>query len=416
VTDLVVLGGGAAGFFGAIRAAEANPDARVTLLEAGSTFLSKVKISGGGRCNVTRAVFDPVELVKGYPRGATELRGVFSRFQPRDTVAWFEARGVRLKAEPDLRMFPVTDDSQTIIDCLLGEARKGGVALRTHAAAEAVTREGDGFVVSLRGGAALRADAILLATGSNPKGLAIAQSLGHKLVAPVPSLFNFVIHDPRLEDLAGITVPQVATTLKVGDLKLQQTGSVLVTHAGLSGLALLRLSAWGARELHAANYQATLVVDWVPTRSEADLRAAFDATRTQHPKGTVGANAPFPEVPRRLWERLLAASGIAPDTKWAEAPRKGLNLLTQQLKLGAFPITGKGPFKEEFVTCGGVSRKEVDFRTMESRVCPGLYFAGEVLDIDGITGGFNFQNAWSTGWIAGGSMAARGLTLAEKGQ
>lgn len=406
--DLVVLGGGAAGFFGAIRAAEANPQARVTLLEAGSSFLSKVKISGGGRCNVTRAVFDPRELVKGYPRGATELRGVFSRFQPRDTVAWFEARGVALKTEEDLRMFPVTDDSQTVIDCLLNAARAAGVRLRTHAFTERIAREGDGFRLTLRGGETVRADAVLLATGSNPRGHALAASLGHTLEPPVPSLFNFMIDDPRLHDLSGITVEHVRATLKVADQKFQQEGSVLVTHTGLSGLALLRLSAWGARELHASGYRGTLMVDWVPDTPEAALRERAVALRAEHPRGTLGAHALAPELPRRLWERLLQHAGVDPETRWSEAPKKGLNLAVLELKQGAFPIAGKGLFKEEFVTCGGVRRKEVDFRTMESHVCPGLYFAGEVLDIDGVTGGFNFQNAWSTGWIAGSSMGARG--------
>jgi len=413
---VVVLGGGAAGFFAAIRAAELG--ASVTILEAAARPLQKVLVSGGGRCNVTHALFDPARFVEHYPRGAKELRQAFARFQAKDTVAWFEARGVALKTEDDGRVFPVTDDAHTVADCLLREAERLGVGLRSGVRVEGLERVEGGFRLRLRSGDILASDRLLLATGSNPQGLAFAAQLGHTVEAPVPALFSLRVEDRRIEGLAGIAVADVRATLEVakpakdaegakpgGMLRVTKSGALLVTHQGFSAHAILRVSSWAARELAAAGYRARLTLDLVPALDDAALRAAAEVVRREHPKGTVGAHAFAPAVPRRLWERLVAAAGIDPATRWAEAPRKGLDALVGELKRGLYEVVGKGDFREEIVTCGGVRRKEVDWATMESRVCPGLHLAGEVLDVDGLTGGFNFQNAWTTGWIAGTAMA-----------
>lgn len=415
-----VVGGGAAGYFGAIACAQAHPQAQVTLLEAGAQPLAKVRISGGGRCNVTHHCFDPVELVRHYPRGAKALRGAFSRFQPQDTIAWFQSRGVPLKTEPDGRVFPRSDRSATIIDCLHTEALTAGVTLRTGAAVVALVPPTDlqtdphanpqtdpqsGFRLQLRSGEWLTGDRVLLATGSSPAGYRLAQTLGHTLIPPVPSLFTFQIRDPHLHRQAGVTVPQVR--LRLGGTSLEQTGPLLITHWGLSGPAVLKLSAWGARFLHDARYRASLTIHWLPTQTPETLRQTL-----LEPKATpatarksLGGYRPV-DLPQRLWEYLLGRSGLDPATRWADLSKEQVNRLVRELTEGSYAIEGKGAFKEEFVTCGGVSLKEVNFKTLESRRCPGLYFAGEILDIDGITGGFNFQNAWTTGWIAGQSLGA----------
>nr|WP_238717801.1 NAD(P)/FAD-dependent oxidoreductase [Petrachloros mirabilis] len=401
-----VIGGGAAGFFGAIAAAEACPHAQVTLLEAGREVLTKVLISGGGRCNVTHACFDPALLVQHYPRGGKALRGAFTRFQPQDTVRWFESRGVKLKTEADGRMFPVTDDSQTIADCLLQAARKAGVNLQTQAGVTALNHDPQTrtFQVQSKRGQ-MECDRILLATGSSPQGWRLAAQLGHRIIPPAPSLFTFKVTDLRLQDLAGIAVDPVQLHLRVADAKpLTQTGPLLITHWGLSGPAVLKLSAWGARLLHDAKYQATLSVNWVPTLP--DLRQTLLAAKEESPRRAIAKQPPVP-VPQRLWQRLTMAAQITPDKQWSHLSKTDLGQLMAQLTQSTYTITGKGVFKEEFVTCGGVALKEVNFKTMESRVCPGLYLAGEILDIDGITGGFNFQSAWTTSWLAGQAMATK---------
>lgn len=402
--DVVVAGGGAAGYFAAIRAAELG--ARVTLLEATGTPLQKVRISGGGRCNVTHAEFDPEKMVANYPRGAKELRGVFARFQPRDTVRWFEERGVPLKTEPDGRMFPTTDDSETVVSCLEREAAKAGVDVRVRSRPHRLLAAGGRWMVVLKDGATLEADRVLLATGSNPEGHALARAAGHAVEPPVPALFSFVVPDPRLDGLAGVSVPCVRASLDVAGLKrpVVREGALLVTHQGLSAYAVLRTSSWAARELAEAGYRATLTVDLAPDATEDDLRRAADEQRRRHPTGRIGTHGFVDGVPRRLWERIVAASGFSPDTLWTEVPRTGLNRLLGEVKRGRYAVAGRGDFREEIVTCGGVRRKEVDWTTMESRVAPGLHFAGEILDVDGLTGGFNFQNAWSTGWLAGSAM------------
>lgn len=407
--DIVVIGGGAAGYFGAIACAERHPQVRVTLLEAAAQPLSKVRISGGGRCNVTHACFDPALLAQHYPRGGKALRGAFSRFQAKDTVNWFEARGVKLKTEADGRMFPITDDSATIVECLQRAAHTAGVKVWTSASVTQVTRSDNCFQIELRDGQSLKGHRLLLATGSNPKGYAIARSLGHQIVPPVPSLFTFAVQDSRLQELAGIAVNAAQVRLHLeGEKPLEQTGPVLVTHWGLSGPAILKLSAWGARVLHEHHYQAALLINWLPSLNPESLRSQLMAVKSQLPKRTIAASCPVP-LPRRLWERLITHAGIKADDRWAELSHKTLAGLIQELTRGQYTVNGKGVFKEEFVTCGGISLKEVEFKTMASRQCPGLYLAGEILDIDGVTGGFNFQSAWTTGWLAGQAVGEVGV-------
>ncbi|MBC7514862.1 MAG: NAD(P)/FAD-dependent oxidoreductase [Alkalinema sp. FL-bin-369] len=408
-----VIGGGAAGFFGAIAAADANPKAQVLLFEAGRETLAKVKISGGGRCNVTHGCFEPATLVQYYPRGGKVLRGVFSRFQPKDTIAWFELRGVKLKTEPDGRLFPTTDDSGTIVDCLMDEADRVRVKVKTSAGVKSVQRSATGFSIEMRNGETIQCDRILLATGSSAQGYQMARELGHRVIPTVPSLFTFNVRDRRLEGLAGVSVPDAMVKLQPAldanlgvnlgvnlGAKLEQSGPLLVTHWGLSGPAVLKLSAWGARALYELHYKTTLTVNWLPQSKPEGLRAELMKVKTQLAKKSVGPNCPV-ILPRRLWESLIAAAGIPSELRWSDVSKVMLTALLKELLQGEYAITGKGVFKDEFVTCGGVDLKEVDFKTMESRTCPGLYFAGEVLDIDGVTGGFNFQSAWSTGWIAG---------------
>ena len=397
---VVVIGGGAAGFFGAIACAEAHPHAQVTLLEAAREPLAKVRISGGGRCNVTHACFEPGVLVQHYPRGSKALRGAFTRFQAQNTVEWFTQRGVKLKTESDGRMFPITDDSGTIVRCLMQAAQEAGVKLWTGSTVQSVVQEASKFKVALKSGEPLTSDRVLLATGSNPQGYAIAKSLGHTIVPPVPSLFTFNVIDPRLRELAGVAVSAAQVRLQVEGKSLEQTGPLLITHWGLSGPAVLKLSAWGARLLHDRRYQATLLINWLPQFNGETLRQQLLAVKSQLAQRTIGTSCPVP-VPRRLWEYLLLRVEISPDLRWAELSNKALNTLVQELVRGEYAIAGKGVFKEEFVTCGGVDLKEVDFKTMESRCCPGLHLVGEILDVDGVTGGFNFQSAWTTGWLAG---------------
>jgi predicted Rossmann fold flavoprotein len=404
-TRVAIIGGGAAGFFAAITCAEAlGGRGEVTLLEATAHLLAKVKVSGGGRCNVTHACFDPAELVQRYPRGGRELLGAFHRFQPRDTIAWFAARGVATKTEEDGRMFPITDDSATIAECLLDAARRAGVGIRTQTAVRGVERTALGLKLTLSAGEPLFCDRLILATGGNKAsgGLAIAESLGHAIVPPVPSLFTFNIQDPRLADISGVSVENVEAAL-IGT-KLRTQGPLLVTHWGLSGPAILKLSAWGAREFAERAYRCEVGVNWVPGSKREALLAQLTHLRQAEARKQIGTFSPVP-LPQRLWEKLVAAAGIATTTPWAHVTNPALQSLVGQLTDARFAVEGKSTFKDEFVTCGGVKLSEVDFRTMESRLCPGLHFAGEVLDIDGITGGFNFQNAWTTGYLAGTAAA-----------
>lgn len=421
---IIILGGGAAGVFAAITAATTNPAAQVLVLERSPQLLGKVRISGGGRCNVTPACFDPAELVKFYPRGGAALRGPFTRFQPRDMVDWFAQRGVWLKTEPDGRMFPTTDDSQTIVDCLLKAAEEAGVRLwtgvrtqeieRVPASAPAPATEPTpdsapvytppGFRLHLQTGKTLHADRLLLATGSSAQGWDWAVEMGHTLEAPVPSLFTFEVPDEALRALAGVSVPIAALQLQVGSETFRQQGPVLVTHWGLSGPAVLKLSAWGARALHDRQYQAALTVNWLPALPEAALREQLLAAKITLARRKV-VSEPVGGLPQRLWELLTQRCQLEADRRWADLSKAQLAALARELHHSAWPVQGKGVFKDEFVTCGGVRLNEVNFKTMESRVCPHLYFAGEILDIDGLTGGYNFQSAWTTGWLAGQAMA-----------
>lgn len=422
---VVVIGGGAAGFFGAVTCATAHPHAQVTLVEAGHQPLAKVRVSGGGRCNVTHACFDAAQLVQYYPRGGKALRGALTRFQPKDTVAWFESHGVELKTESDGRMFPVTDSSETIVNCLVNAAQDAGVKVYTGTPVKSVRRhdvtleypleKGESisrevppfeFEVELKTGEVIECDRLLLATGNNPQAYRWLEEMGHRVESPVPSLFTFNLPDPRLQDLAGISVSEALVRLpEAGKHLSEQTGPLLITHWGLSGPSVLKLSAWGARFLHENHYQTPLLVNWLPQYNEESLRKTLLAVKSQLPQRLIISSCPVP-IPKRLWSSLVTFVGISAEERWAAVSKKDLNLLIQELIQGRYSIKGKGVFKEEFVTCGGVRLKEVDFKTMESRLVPHLYFAGEILDIDGVTGGFNFQSAWTTAWLAGQAMGS----------
>ena len=402
---IAVLGGGAAGFFAAITCAEALGKAgSVTLFEATPHLLAKVRISGGGRCNVTHSCFEPAELVKKYPRGGRELLGAFHRFQPRDTIEWFASRGVATKTEEDGRMFPVTDDSATIVDCLMSAAARAGVNIRLSTAVRSIIKEADTFRLTLGTGSIEEFDRVIVATGGNKSsgGLAIAESFGHSIVPPVPSLFTFHITDPRLTDLSGISVE--SATVTAPGTKLKTDGPVLITHAGLSGPGILKLSAWGAREFAEQNYTFPIALNWVLPHTRDSLIKALSVVREQNARKQVTTFSPI-AMPQRLWERFVIAAGIPTTTPWAHVSNPSLQTLATQLTAAEFKVDGKSMFKDEFVTCGGVKLSEVEFKTMESRKCAGLHFAGEVLDIDGVTGGFNFQNAWTTGYLAGSACA-----------
>ncbi len=427
--DVIVVGGGPAGYFAAIRCAEAASQAgtplRVLIIEKARRSLGKVIISGGERCNVTHACFEPAQLVTYYPRGGAALRGPFSRFQPRDTVTWFEQHGVVLKTEPDGRMFPMSDSSKTIVDCLEEAARRAGVEIwnqatlldieRCSLAAGRVAR----FTIRLRRETieheqVLTAHAVLFATGSESFCHGLILRLGHSIVPPVPSLFTFQISDARIDELAGLSVPNAGLRLEpeLGSVKVPialQQGPLLITHWGLSGPAVLKLSAWGARWLFERGYHAGLVVNWLqPLSTEKvldELRRCKEFPGNNRKKP--GAHPLYAQIPIRLWKRLTEAAGITELQNWADVSKQSLRRLAEELTCGRFQIEGKGIFKDEFVTCGGVELDEVDFKSMQSRIVPGLFFAGEVLDIDGLTGGFNFQNAWTTGWLAGGALASQ---------
>jgi predicted Rossmann fold flavoprotein len=402
---LIVVGGGAAGFFAAIAAATNNPQLEVTILEASRQPLGKVLISGGGRCNVTHHCFEVDRLIQYYPRGGKALRGAFSRFQAKDTVEWFTRRGVKLKTEADGRMFPITDRSETIAECLLHEAKMAGIQLKTGALVKKIQKEPEGFLLTFKTGETTRCDRLLLATGSNPSGYRWAKELGHSIEPPVPSLFTFNIRDPHLQDLAGISVESARVKLlDTGKQKLEQTAPLLITHWGLSGPAILKLSAWGARILAERNYRMKLQIAWLPDRNSELLTQDFLAIKELHPKKQISSFCPL-NLPKRLWQKYVSLNNIPENKIWAEIGKKDLQKLALDLTQGILDIQGKGVFKEEFVTCGGVSLKEVDFKTMESKLVSGLHFAGEILDIDGVTGGFNFQSAWTTGWLAGNAIS-----------
>lgn len=394
--DLITIGGGAAGFFGSIVAAEKKPKLSVLILEKTSKLLSKVKVSGGGRCNVTHHCFEPTPLADHYPRGRKELKNLFRKFQASDMVRWLESKKVKLKTEEDGRMFPVTDDSQTIIDCFLNEANRLNIQVKTNAEVTRVESTQDGFVVHT-GQQQFKAKKILIATGghNNSASYGWLRQIGFKIVEPLPSLFTFNDSEKVFTDLMGVAVPQAE--VKIAGTKFYQRGPVLITHWGLSGPAVIKLSAWTAEYLHAQRYTFTALVNWIGM-TEEQLRQELTSLKAIG-KQKVVANPQF-SLPIRLWQRLCELAEI-PETKiWMELPQKNLNKLMEFLIRCPFQIKGKTTFKEEFVTCGGIDLKSIDLDTMESKTQKGLYVAGEVLNIDGETGGFNFQSAWTTAWVA----------------
>lgn len=426
--SVVVVGGGPAGFMAAIAAAEAAAgplSGGVLLLESTPEPLHKVLISGGGRCNVTHACWDPRLLVDHYPRGGKALRGPFSRFAPGDTVAWFQAHGLQLVEEPDGRLFPRSNRSSSVVDTLRRAATAAGVAVHTAEAGQAAEAlPGGGFRLRLRSGAELLADRLVLATGSHPSGHRIAASLGHGLVAPVPSLFTLTLADHPLAALAGVAMDPVQLELLLTPLAdsapaptapaptaatkpQRQRGPVLITHWGLSGPATLRLTAFAARALRERRYRADLRVDWTGGRKPAELEGWFAAARREQARRQLGNWRPWPDLSRRLWLHLLALVGVDASLRWADLPRRHEQALVTALRDSRYRVSGRGPFGEEFVTAGGIPLAEVNLATMESRLRPGLFLVGELLDVDGVTGGFNFQHCWSSGWLAGQALAAQ---------
>ena len=402
---LIVIGGGAAGFFCAVNAARMNTNLEVVLIEKSNKLLSKVRVSGGGRCNVTHACSSIAEMVKAYPRGAHFIKKSFHQFFTADTIEWFEERGVKLKTETDGRMFPVTDSSQTIIDCLLKECNKYGVRIIMNAEVKRIEPVSDKLNISLADSQIITADFVCVACGGYPKSTMFEwlTRLSHTIEEPVPSLFTFNMPGNSIVHLMGVVAECV--TIKIAGTKLEETGPVLITHWGLSGPAVLKLSAWGARELHLKNYEFLIMINWVPVFNEQSLRAEVQQVRFRLAAQKIVNRNPF-NLPQRLWEYLLAFSGVNKEIRWADLPAKEQNKLIKNLCAQEFIVKGKTTFKEEFVTAGGIQLSEVDANTMMSRKIPNLFFAGEILNIDGVTGGFNFQNAWTSGYIAARSIAS----------
>lgn len=399
--NIIIIGGGAAGFFTAINIVEKNPKLKVAILERGKSVLEKVRISGGGRCNVTHACFVPNDLAKFYPRGERELKGPFNQFCSGDTVEWFEKHGVELKIEDDGRMFPVSNSSQTIVECFLKATQKLKIDVLTGHSVQELFKFNNYWKVSTNQEVFI-CQKVVMTTGSNPKIWELLQNLGHTIVQPVPSLFTFNIKDVRIKDLMGLSA---MATVKVKKSKLEASGPLLITHWGMSGPGILRLSAWGARELADKKYQFAIQVNWL---NETTFDVALDLLKNikeENAKKLVSKYAHF-ELPKRLWENLTKASGISEELKWADVNKKQMISFIEQLVYGEFQVTGKSTFKEEFVTAGGIDLKEVNFKTMGSKLLSNVYFAGEILNIDAITGGFNFQNAWTGGFIVANAITS----------
>lgn len=394
--DVIIVGGGASGFFTAINLAEQRPDLRIAILERSNEVLSKVKISGGGRCNVTHACFVPNVLAKYYPRGERELKGPFHTFCTGDVMQWFEDRGVALKIEDDGRIFPESDSSQTIIGCFLEEATQLQIKIIKQTIVKKIEKSENGWMIATSKDT-FSCQQLVMATGSNIKVWDLLKTVGHSIVNPVPSLFTFNIKDERINDLMGVSAEMVS--VKVKDTQLKATGPLLITHWGMSGPAILRLSAWGARELFDKNYQFQLVINWTNDYVFDEVLEELMQQKQQHPKKTIFKH-PHYQLTHRLWQQLVKAAGISEGTIWADVPKKQLVQLTEQLTQAHFQVNGKSTFKDEFVTAGGIDLKEVNFKTMQSKLHDNLYFTGEILNIDAITGGFNFQNAWTTGFLA----------------
>jgi len=419
--DVIIVGGGAAGFYAAIQIAELSPELKIAIFERGKTVLSKVKVSGGGRCNVTHGEFLPKELATNYPRGEKELLGPFHKYAPMDVMAFFEEKGVPLKIEEDGRVFPKSDSSQSIIDCLLGEADRLGVQVLKNSSVKAINKTDDGWQVTTMN-KHYQTIKLMLATGSNPKIWKQLENLGHHIISPVPSLFTFNINDERIQGIQGLSTYAAVevmpiktfntdkTTLNLkskvkDDAVLYADGPLLITHWGLSGPAILKLSAWGANILNDYNYTFKIKVNWLPEYSTASMEAYLKELKAIEAKKTV-MRTNVTELPKRLWMRLVEAANIEPDERWGDINKEQLQALAEQLTSSSFKVEGKSTFKEEFVTAGGVDLKEINFKTFESKLHPNLYFAGEIINVDAITGGFNFQNAWTGAYIAAQAIAS----------
>jgi len=408
--QLIVIGGGAAGFFCAVTAARMNADLKVVLIEKTGKLLSKVKVSGGGRCNVTHDCNSIPEMVKNYPRGGNFLKKAFHQFFTSDTIQWFKERGVRIVKEDDGRMFPDTNSSQTIIECLIKEANQLNVEIILKAEVIQIEQVTDKFRVTLADSRVLKSDYVCVACGGYPKSFMFdwLTRLGHSIEHPLPSLFTFNMPGNPVTSLMGVTVEKVS--VKIMGTKFEETGPALITHWGISGPAILKLSAWAARELANRNYQFSILVNWVAPLNEQNVWQTLHQFRFANPAQKISNKNPF-RLPQRLWEYLLEESGIKNDVRWADLPAKEQHKLAKNLSTKEFKVNGKTTFKEEFVTAGGITLSELDAGTMMSKMIPGLYFAGEIIDIDGVTGGFNFQHAWTSGYIAGKSVAALSLSI-----
>jgi predicted Rossmann fold flavoprotein len=392
---VIIVGGGAAGFFAAINAKEMNPDLDIIILEKGKEVLQKVKISGGGRCNVTHACFEPKELVKFYPRGEKELLGPFHRFMTGDTFEWFDNNGIPLKIESDDRVFPESNSSQTIIDCFLKKTKELNIPILKNHGVISIEKNENTWIVNTKE-KQFKCDALVIAAGSSKQVWKLSKSLGHSIVNPVPSLFTFNIKDQRIKDLLGISVPRATVHLKGSNL--EAFGPLLITHWGMSGPAVLKLSAFGARILAKMNYEYQVEVNWI-SQSTRETLEELQQIKQENSRKQVVLKSPFSEIPRRLWERLVFAAQIKSNQNWADVSTKQLENLANQLTKATFQAKGKSTFKEEFVTAGGVELKEINFKRFESKLHDNLFFIGEVLNVDAVTGGFNFQNAWTGGWI-----------------
>jgi predicted Rossmann fold flavoprotein len=398
--DVIIVGGGAAGFFAAINIAEQNPELKVAILEKAKEGLQKVKISGGGRCNVTHAEFIPKELIKNYPRGEKEMLGPFHQFMTGDTIEWFENRGVELKIEDDGRMFPLSNSSQTIIDCFLNEAQKHQVEILYNHGVNTIKKAENLWVVETTQGDFI-SDKLVVATGSSPKMWKLLEGLNHTISAPVPSLFTFDIKDDRINDIPGVVAQHVE--IKVLETDLYSEGPLLITHVGMSAPSILKLSAYGAIELAKRNYNFEIQINFI-RHSFEDCLDILKILKHELAKKTVFKSTQF-DLPKRLWHKLVLASFMTEDTRWADMNKQQLETLAAQLTQAVFNVTGKSTFKDEFVTAGGIDLKEINFKTFESKLHENLFFAGEVLNIDAITGGFNFQNAWTGAFIVARSIS-----------
>ena len=400
---VIIIGGGAAGFFTAINAKEMNPELDITILEKGKEVLQKVKISGGGRCNVTHACFEPKELVQFYPRGEKELLGPFHQFMTGDTFEWFENNGIPLKIEKDNRVFPESNSSQTIVDCFLNKTKRLGISVLKNHGVTTIQKQDNSWLVITKEQQFV-CDAVVMAAGSSKKVWELSKALRHSIISPVPSLFTFNIKDTRIKDLLGISVPNASVQLE--DTNLEASGPLLITHWGMSGPAILKLSAFGARVLAEKNYEYQVQVNWLSRPTHKIVNVLLNLKK-KHSKKQVIVRSPFEEIPKRLWERFVLATTIKTSFNWADVSHDQIDALANQLTKSVFTAKGKSTFKEEFVTAGGVDLREINFKNFESKLQKNLFFVGEVLNIDAVTGGFNFQNAWTGGWLCAKALASR---------